>query len=137
MQCPKFKSLTRSAPSSSSTMPGDFDSLAACLRATAAPLERHERAAVDLLIADRYWLARADFQDAAVRQHEGGTWIAWDPADEFLHGRGDRASLTAKAFLSLAVAMGGDPYWVPNVKAKPGPEIVQALADALGMKVTF
>jgi hypothetical protein len=113
----------------------DHDALVAGLRKWAHGNDPHRKAAVELLIADGYWLSQEDFCQAAVAvptDGAGTAWIAWDRAGAF--GKQAGASSSQKALLALAVSIGGDRYRLSRMDDRQAELIVRALATASGME---
>lgn len=108
------------------------DKLIAGLRAWTKDHDPHVRAAVELLIADGFWLGREDFRQAAVPVTAGTAWIAWDRAGAF--GRQAGASSSQKALLALAVSIGADRYRLSRMDDRQAGLVVRALATATGME---
>lgn len=109
------------------------DKLTAGLRKWTRDHDPHVRAAVELLIADGFWIGREDFVQAAVQEDGRGTaWIAWDLAGSF--GRRAGASSSQKALLALAVSIGADRYRLSRMDDRQAGLAVTALATASGME---
>ena len=108
--------------------------LKAGLRAWAKDVDPRQRAAVELLIADGYWLRHDGFAGphGAIRHDGNKAWIGWDKARQVACA--GMASSSQLAILRLAIAIGTDEYRLSRMDDGQAGNIVAALATALGME---
>jgi hypothetical protein len=107
----------------------EFEELAAGLRAWAAGADAGDRAAVELLIANRTWLEREDFFAAAIGMSGGLPYVSWRRAQAF-DGYGSGGEL---AVLRAACLIGDDPLRFYVLDGANRQLVASAFATALGV----
>jgi hypothetical protein len=106
------------------------------LRAWTRTHDRHVRAAVELLITHDVWLRRPEFRAACLHHDRGGgeVWVDWAAAREaFDAGEFTRASMTERAVLDLAIALGTDRYRLRVMGPATSRLVAQAVTAAAGL----
>lgn len=107
----------------------EFEELAAGLRAWASAADACDRAAVELLIANRTWLEREDFFAAAIGMTGGVPYVSWRRAQAF-DGYGSGGEI---AVLRAACWIGDDPLRFHVLDNANRQLVADAFAAALGV----
>lgn len=109
-----------------------YPELCTALRSWAADSDQHVFAAVELLAGHDVWLARADFQAAAVGvDRRGDTVIRWQDARQAFQAGAFLASAPELAVLDFAIGIGSDRYGLARMSRANTRLIAQALSRAM------